>query len=172
MRQLLWGFHENRPLIRLLLHRIHWHTHNNRPEAAIVEAQQLLAWNPNDNPGLRFLLGRLFAFSERWSELFDLCRQYPDGSGELVFQEALALFALDRKGEAVLALHAAGSAMPKMLDTLLADTVKPVKPDSYGVEVGGQYEAELYRNEMRATWEKWGALEWAKGVAAALKRRR
>ncbi len=172
LRQLVWGFHENRPLIRLLMHRIAWLSRNGQLDAAIVEAEQLLAWNPNDNPGVRYLLGHLLAYSRRWSSLLDLCQKYPDEVSELNFQKALALFTLDRKGEAVLALHAAGSVMPKMLTTLLADVVKSAKPDPYGIEPGGQYEAWLYRNDMRSSWDKCGALDWAKGVAAALKKRR
>ncbi len=172
LRQLVWGFHENRPLILLLMQRIAWLSRHGQLGIAIAEAEQLLAWNPDDNPGMRFLLSRLLAFSQRWSQLLDLCQRYPDEVSELNFQQALALFALDRKGEAVLALHAAGSALPKMLATLLANTVKPVKAEAYDIELGGEYESWLYRNDMRPIWEKCGALDWAKGVAAALKWRR
>lgn len=170
--QLVWGIPENRPLIRLLMHRVVWLSRGYQLEAAIADARQLLAWNPDDNLGVRFMLARLHVFTRSWQALLDLCQRYPDEVGELNYQQALALFALDRKGEAVLALQAAHSALPTMLDMLLPDTVKPVKPDAYGVESGGKYAAWLYRNDMREAWQNSGALDWATGVAAALKRRR
>lgn len=170
--RLEWGWVENSAAIRLQMHHIATLSRTGDLATAIAEGKQLLAWNPNDNSGARFSLGRLYAYAARWSELLDLCRRHPDSGAELRYQEVLALYALERKGEALQALHDASRAWPLMLKTLLADQIKPAAPDRYGVVAGGAYEAWLYREDMRGTWQSSGALEWARSVAPALRGKR
>mgnify|MGYP000961141144 CR=1 FL=1 len=170
--RLAWGWVENRPAIRLRMRRIATLSRAGDYATAIAEGEQLLAWNPDDNPGARLSLGRLYAYARRWGELLDLCRRHPDADAELRYQEVLALYMLDRKGEALQALHDASRAWPVMLKTLLSVQDKPAAPDRFGVVEGGAYQAWLYREDLLGTWQSSGALEWARGVAPALRRKR
>ncbi len=170
--RLAWGWVENRAAIRMQMRRIATLSRTGDSTTAITEANRLLAWNPDDNTGARLILGRLYANAGRWRELLDLCRRHPDADAELRHQEVLALYALDRNGEALQALHDASRAWPVMLKTLLSAQVKPAAPDRFGVVEGGAYQAWLYREDQLGAWQSSGALEWARGVAPALRRKR
>lgn len=167
--RLEWGFLENRAWHRLLSRRAHWLAGQGRAEEAIREAEALLAWNPNDNLGMRDFLGAGYARAGRHAELLALTERYPEDLAAMRYNRALALFALGRKGEALAALTEAARHYPKLLKTLLAEHPGPAKPDRFGVQVGGDYEAWLYREAVREAWRRYGALDWARECAPALK---
>jgi len=169
---LLWGFPDNRPWHMLAFWRMEWLAGQGRRDEAIGACEEMLAWNPGDNLGVRYNLAGLYAQSGRFADLLALCERGEEEGGAMGFNRALALHALERKGDALGVLADAHKASPRFLKFLLADNPRPPKPDRYGIEVGGDYEAWLYRQAMRPAWEKAGALDWVRACLPALKRSR
>lgn len=167
-----WGFVENRPWHRLLFWRAQWLAERGREAEARTACERLLAWNPEDNLGVRGYLAELQARAGRHADLLALCERYPDDFAAMRYHHALALYAVDRKGDALVVLAEAARLYPKVLKTLLAANPKSARPDRFGVKVGGDYEAWLYRESAGAAWRATGALDWARQSASALKARR
>jgi len=161
--KLEWGWHENRPALRLLMQSIDLASHTDR-ELPLLE--WLLSLNPNDNGGQRERLVHAYCEAGRPADALAVCDRYPDDDlpGTL-YGRVLALYLLDRRGDAVAALAQASKRLPKVLETLLA--VRPKAPAMiYGMVMhGGDDEAWQYRMSHRASWEKCEALDWLKGVA-------
>lgn len=168
-RRIEWGFWENRSLLSLLLYRAHWLARQGYIEAALGAAEELIAWNPNDNQGVRDFLGIGYARTGRFADLLALAERYPDDYAATRYNLVLALYALDRRGEALTALADVARELPKPLKMLLADNPKLAKPDDFGIQVGGAYEAWLYREAMLDVWRASGALDWLRACAPALK---
>ena len=169
---ILWDFLGNRPWHMLAYWRMEWLTGAGRREEAIVACKEMLAWNPGDNLGVRYDLAALFAESGCFADLLTLSERGEEAGGAMAFNRALALHALDRGGDALIALAEANKAWPRFLKFLLADDPRPPKPDRYGIEVGGDYEAWQYRQAMRPAWASAGALAWAQACMPTLKRLR
>lgn len=171
-RELPWGLVENRPLHRLLVGRVHWLLARERHYEAAQAAEELLAWNPQDNPGVRDVLAIIYAQERRWEDLLGLADRYADDIYTMGYYRVLALFALERRGEALAALTDAARQAPKVLKMLLATNPRPVRPKRFEVLVGGEYQAWLYRQAAHRFWEASGALDWARQCAPAVQRRR
>lgn len=169
VHQLPWGFMDNRPWHRLLLSRAQWLAVQGRDEDAVGAAEALLAWNPEDNLGVRDFLAIGYARLNRHADLLALCERYADDFAAMRYNRALALFALGRRGEALTVLAEAVRTYPKLLKSLLAANPKAPRPDRFGVAVGGEYEAWLYREGMADAWRDSGALDWARQCATTLK---
>ncbi|MDP2784405.1 MAG: SEC-C metal-binding domain-containing protein [Sulfurimicrobium sp.] len=164
-----WGWQENRTVLQLLAERIRWLERQERHEDAAVTCADLLRWNPDDNQGVRDAYSGILLELGRYQEVADLCAAYPDDFATLRHDLALALFALGRKGEALIALEGATKAYPKVLKTLVAAAPREPRQEQFGVTVGGDYEAWMYRELRLPVWSKTGALEWA-GQYAVTKR--
>ena len=94
-----------------------------------------------------------------------MIQQYPDdGTPAMVFGHILALFRLGEAAKALNALIEANQANPKIAKWLLpARKAEPKTTSSYGIQVGGDEEAWLYREDMRDVWDATpGALAWLK----------
>ena len=52
-----WGFLENRPFLRAAHGAALCHIHLGKHKDALRLMERILAWNPNDNQGVRFLIG-------------------------------------------------------------------------------------------------------------------
>lgn len=169
---ILWGFLGNRPWHMLSFWRMEWLEGEGRRDEAIGACEEMLAWNPGDNLGVRYSLAALYAASGRFADLLALCDRGEEAAGAMGFNRVLALHALERGGDALSVLGEANKAWPRFLKFLLDDNPRPPKPDRYGIEVGGDYEAWLYRQAMRPAWEKSGALGWARTCMPTLKRLR
>ena len=52
-----WGFLENRPFLRAAHGAVLCHLQLGQPREALALMERILAWNPNDNQGVRFLIG-------------------------------------------------------------------------------------------------------------------
>ena len=52
-----WGFLENRPFLRAAHGAARCHIHLGKHKDALRLMERILAWNPNDNQGVRFLIG-------------------------------------------------------------------------------------------------------------------
>ena len=82
-----WGFLDNRPLLRAAGCVAHCHSLLRERSKAIEIMKQQLAWNPNDNQGVRFLIGsellRVEEFSEAEAIFRDRAAEYPPYAYEM-----------------------------------------------------------------------------------------
>ncbi|MCX8086267.1 MAG: SEC-C metal-binding domain-containing protein [Rhodocyclaceae bacterium] len=164
-KKLEWGWHENRPALRLLMNAAEL-AYGTDKELPLLE--WLIALNPNDNGGQRERLVHLYCEQGRPADALALCERYPgDELPGTLYGRVLALYLLGRRGEAVAALAQAKKCLPKVLKTLLAARPKPPAMTPGGVIHGGDDEAWLYRLEYRPSWESCGALRWLEEVSGA-----
>lgn len=163
-----WGWHENRPALRLLAQRIV--TDLEEPgDDTVARMERVLALNPNDNHGFRTELMAAYLRRHQF-ELADKLAQRFEEDTELTMGRALALRALDRNGDALRYLQQAHSVLPCLLPMLLA--AKPRKPrlDPGFVSWNGADQAWLFRERYLPLWQAVpGALKWLRGAMRALK---
>ena len=173
VRRLPWGFLENRPALRSVAARLqHALDEDDRPTALRLAEWLVRELNPDDNHGWRGALMRLYVQSDRFDDAIALAQRYPDDFAELTLTHVLALYCAGRSDEAATALRAAAAEHPRAVKMLLADTAKRPKSGEFGVAVGGDEEAWLYREAHRELWRQRGALDWAAQVLAAKRGRR
>jgi tetratricopeptide (TPR) repeat protein len=160
--RLAWVCMENRPVLRCLVNLAFLEERLGNERAMIDIAEQVLALNPDDNHGLRNMVinDRL----RRGDDLaaLRLAEEYPaDLNPDIVYGHVLALFRLGRTDEAEAAVRDAIVELPKISRYLIARQVRKPKLDSFGVRVGGDDQAWLYRQEMRDVWQATpGVLDW------------
>jgi len=159
-----WPVPQNRPALRSLLRMIHVEQSKYNDNAALGYAQRLLQLNPGDNHGIRTLLINQYLKENENDKALQLAAQYPDDMNpEISFGRALALFRLGKTKEANQALAFAMEDLPKVAPMLCRKTVRQPKLSEYGITIGGDDQAWLYREEARELWEKTpGAMEWLK----------
>jgi tetratricopeptide (TPR) repeat protein len=164
-----WGEWSNRPILRPIAHLAYLCMDAGNWQRFMEIARWLvLELNPNDNHGLRSDLSCAYVRFERWADVTALSARYPDDmQPAMTLNAVLAALALGDKDQAGQRLVQAQRNHPVLVKMLLqAAAPKPVKPDGYGITVGGKYEAWLYVEKMREFWARHNALEWAR---AALK---
>jgi hypothetical protein len=148
-----WRHLENRPVLRLLTREARRLDHAGRPDEAAVMYEWLLRLNPNDNHGHRDWMVNHYLRGGADQQALDLAERYPgDFLVPTLFGRALALWRLGRRAEAEEALRAAAADRPRVVQALLAGEMPRPEPEFYGVTVGGEEEAWLYREDMRAVW--------------------
>lgn len=162
--KLEWGWHENHPALRLLMLLIDI-ARCSEEELPLLE-WLVLTLNPNDNGGQRERLVHALCEAGRPADALAVCDRYPgDELPGTLYGRVLALYLLDRRGDAAAALAYAAKRLPKVLKALLAARPK-APPQTPGlVTHGGDDQAWQYRVESRETWEKCKALDWLRGVA-------
>ncbi len=158
-----WLCHENRPALRLLASEAFELHEYDEPEA-MSRMQQLLRLNPNDNHGLRDLVVNLLLKRGEDRDALGVINAYPDDNmSALCFGKVLALFRLGDIPGATAALKAANKHKPKIVKFLLPVRKAEPKSSPYGIQIGGDDEAWLYREAMRDVWLSVpGAMEWLK----------
>lgn len=171
-----WGWLPNRPALRLLGGRIAIDGLNQQDdvgEAQLARMEWLVrTLNPNDNQGLRHGLMRAYLLRRRFEDALKFAGHYPEDFAAMHYNRALALYMAGQSGRALAELHEATEASPKLLAWLLKDNPKQPKPGRFGIRVGGDEEAWLYRQEMLSVWTELGALDWARDCAKAFKAKR
>jgi tetratricopeptide (TPR) repeat protein len=157
-----WVIASNRPALRGLMRAMQWHLARNERERALDTAQRLLELNRDDNHGVRFMLMNEYLRVGSDEEALALAARYPkDLAPETRFGAVLALVRLHRLAEAERALSTARSDLPKTAQYLLPARIRRPRILHDRIEVGGDDQAWLYRDEMRAVWQQTpGALEW------------
>lgn len=165
--RLLWGFGENRPLLRSLARLANLYLRHGDHTAALPLMTWLLELNPNDNHGFREEVMNNYLRRGEDQKALALSNRYPDDmSPDLTYGRVLALYRLNRSDEAQTALCTAQERLPKIIRYLVNKRVRKPKLDNYGVRMGGDDQAWLYREEMRAVWQQTeGALDWLKAAA-------
>jgi tetratricopeptide (TPR) repeat protein len=157
-----WVIATNRAALRGLMRTIQWSLARNERSRAVATAETLLSLNRDDNHGIRFILMNEYLRAGCDEKALALAEQYPsDLAPETRFGAVLALVRLRRLQEAEHALNAAREDLPKTAQYLLPARIRRPRIVHGRIEVGGDDQAWLYRDEMRAVWQQTpGALEW------------
>lgn len=172
-KRLEWGWLENRPALSLLGNRVAIDWDESPSESGLARLEWLVrTLNPNDNQGFRHALVRAYLQGGRVDDAVALCESYPDDFAATQYNHALALFAAGKSGLALTALRDAVDAYPKPLAWLLKANPKAPAQGKWGVQVGGDEEAWIYRSDTLALWKQLGALDWLRNCAKAFKKRR
>lgn len=162
-----WGWHENRPALRLLAQLA-------EIAADSDEALPLLEWlvltlNPNDNTGHRVALVHRYCAAGRAAAALAVRDRYPDDLlGGMLYGRVLALYLLDRRGDATAALAEAKQRSPNILKTLAAHNPRVPELTPGSVTHGGADEAWYYCMDYLPVWEKTGALAWLRQAAGEI----
>jgi len=160
--RIVWMFSDNRPALRCLTHMVFLQQRYGNDDAAEAQAEKILSLNPDDNHGLRMMVINARLRRGENDSALALAEQYPDDMNpDISYGMALALYRLGRHEEADIALDDAIASLPKIPRFLAAKRIRKPKLDDFGVRLGGDDQAWLYREEMRDVWEATpGALEW------------
>ena len=161
-----WMCEENRPALRLLVQDAFDHMDRNAVDT-LPRLQAVLRLNPNDNHGLRDLVVNRHLENGDDKDALAAIAKYPDDiAPALCFGKVLALYRLGELPLATAALKAANQQNRKIVKFLLPANKAQPKSSEYGVEVGGDDEASLYRRDMREVWQSVpGAMAWLKRLA-------
>ena len=152
--RIMWSYLDNRPFLRayhaLAIHRMEqgaWHD-------AIVILKRLLAVNPNDNQGARYLLPKCWFEVNDAAAVIDLCQRYADDTApETLYSHALALVITKRTNEARKVLQHCVQRLPLVAKELLSRRhPEPARKHSGAITLGGQ--AWEYWKEYGRYWRK------------------
>jgi hypothetical protein len=157
-----WVIASNRPALRGLMRAVQWHLARRERSRAVAMAELLLNLNREDNHGVRFMLMNEYLRVGTDEKALALAQQYPkDLAPETRFGAVLALVRLHRMQEAEHVLSTARTDLPKTAQYLLPSRIRRPRILQDRIEVGGDDQAWLYRDEMRAVWQQTpGALDW------------
>lgn len=160
--ELLWGFLENRPFMRLCANLGLEYLNRGKYKAAKKWFDHLLAWNSDDNQGIReniLICNIELGFLD---ESFDICKSYPeDMMAATVYGRPLLLLMLGKPNEARKFLISAIEHLPKVAKELLTSKHKQPKSLNEGyISIGGDDQAYIY-------WENYGEY-WKKAQGAML----
>ncbi|MFA6228996.1 MAG: SEC-C metal-binding domain-containing protein [Rhodanobacter sp.] len=170
--RLEWGWLENRPALSLLGNRVAIDWDEPPSEFGLARLEWLvLTLNPGDNQGFRHTLVRAYLQHGRVDDAVALCESYPDDFAAMQYNHALALFAAGKTGLALTALRKGVDAYPKLLTWLLKANPKEPAHGKWGVQMGGDEEAWMYRTETLALWRQLDAMDWLRDCAKAFKKR-
>ena len=161
-----WACQENRPALRLLALEAFDLLDQDEPDA-LARLQTMLRLNPNDNHGMRDLVVNLhLERGEDKAALAVIAKYADDIAPAMGFGKVLALYRLGELPKAAAALKAAKKRSPKIVKYLLPGHKAEPKSSEYGIQVGGDDEAWLYREAMRDVWQSVpGAMAWLKRLA-------
>ena len=148
-----WGLLQARPYMRARLGLAQCLWSLRRREEAVAHCRELLRLNPNDNQGVRYVLGSYLCemgHDDQWQQLLE---QYPDdATAEWHFGRAL--LAYRRQGdtdESRDLLRAAHEANPYVGEYLVGNRVPPAEPPPY-VSLGEDSEARNYAGAFLPGW--------------------
>lgn len=158
-----WGWHENRPALRLLAQLAEIAVDSDE-ELPLLE--WLLKLNPNDNTGHRVALVHRYCAAGRAAAALAVCDRYPDDmlSG-MLYGRVLALYLLGRRDEATAALAEAKQHAPNIFKTLTAKNPRMPEMTPGQVTHGGEDEAWYYYMDYLPVWQKADAKAWLQQAA-------
>ncbi len=165
-----WTIEENRPALRLLLHRMDLELRAENDEQAQYFARLLLTLNPTDNHVLRIMVMNEMVRAGDLDAAMELARAYPDDFyPDIPFSLALALYARKQSDAADTALIEAMEEFPLVADMLLKKSAKKATLRKGKLIESGAEQAWMYRQEMRDAWQAVpGAMAWLKHMRGRL----
>lgn len=147
-----WGFIDNRPYLRALANLALCHRRRRRWQDALEVHLQLLRMNPNDNQGIRSLVGEEYHRAGRLDEAIaahERAQEFP----ECNFGLALALLAAKRPEEAALPLLRGMGANRYIAPMLLGASWRRLEC-SHGISTAEPEAASDYVEEAGDLWRK------------------
>ncbi|UTW14248.1 SEC-C metal-binding domain-containing protein [Marinobacterium rhizophilum] len=165
--QLPWLVLENRPALRSLMRLVSLLKESGRSSDALELSEWILRLNPADNQGLRLELMDGYLMAGRDADALALAQRYAgDIAPQTRYGEVLALFRTGDLAGAESQLREAQADLPHVARYLCLKRIRQPELHEFGVTVGGEDQAWLYRDAMRPTWEATeGALDWLKKAA-------
>lgn len=158
--RLEWGHLENRPFLRAY-HRLGLHQlEHGDARDALEPFARLLAVNPRDNLGVRYLLTECWLALEDWESVLNLSLRFQnDFAPDIEFAKVIALLGVGDEVGALESLKQAVHSHPKVVRELLKTRhVRPKAAVAGAITLGGDDEAFSY-------WER-NKAHWAKGTRA------
>ncbi len=155
-QRVAWGFIDNRAFLRLYASLGMAYFEANLLNEAKPIFEQLMAWNPNDNQGIReYLIETYFKLKDPDSVL-GLCSHYPeDALAGVIYGRPLALCMKGDSAKARKALKNAIEYLPRVAEELLKEKhPKPKGLDPSYITVGGEDEAYCYWKSYGKFWKK------------------
>lgn len=165
-----WGFVETRPYMRARagLAEALWVT--GKREEAIGHYKEMLALNPGDNQGIRYILAAKLLEMGWTEDLKAHLRMHEDEASTDIFYTRALVAYLDGDAKAEELAHFAWECN-QHVPGILSDRIPKVEMTDY-VTLGGKDEATSYVLANGGTWEKTqGAIEWLVEVTKDLKPR-
>lgn len=95
-----WGLIDNRPFLMLLHELLLSFDRNEKTKEAIDTGEQILAYNPNDNQSIRWLMGDLYLRNEQLKEAEKYLRQNADQYPPNRYSYALLLMKQNKRWDA------------------------------------------------------------------------
>lgn len=165
-----WIMLENRPILRLLAHRLYLtENQQGQGDAYLQQAERLIRLNPNDNHGIRQKLSTAYLALQQPDKVLALTEQYPeDAMCTLPLNRLLALYQTNRQPEAIQYLQEIAPKCKVALDMLLAKAPRQPEMSEHGIRLGGKDEAWLYHQSTHSLWTSSGGLAWLKQAIKAL----
>ncbi|MBK1640523.1 hypothetical protein CKO12_01240 [Chromatium okenii] len=167
-REFPWLVEANRPALRLLFRRHEFQINHDDAPGAIQTLETMLRLNAHDNHGARAELMNLYLRCGQDAQAAALAQRYPDDLfPQVLYGEVLALYRLGQKAQAQAMLTSAVQQLPRVPTYLTRKRIKQPTLDPFGVSVGGDDQAWLYREEMLEVWAaEPGVLDWLKRFTA------
>jgi hypothetical protein len=111
-----------------------------------------------------------YLMAGRDQDALALAQRYDvDMAPQTRYGKVLALFRAGDLAGAEAAVREAHADLPYVARYLCLKRVRQPELDEYGITLGGEDQAWLYRDAMRATWEATeGALDWLKKLSRSL----
>lgn len=169
-----WGFIETRPYMRARAGLAFTLWERGAHDEAIDHLQAMLALNPNDNQGLRYILAAWLLEMGRDDELAELLKAYEDdGMAAWTYTTALAAFRKNGDTKESQKLLADALASNKHVPAyLLGEQPVPETLPPY-ISPGQTDEAAHYVTDCQAGWTRTpGAIDWLREQIAATKPKR
>ncbi len=164
---LLWNRLSNRPALRSLnrLYAMTRYGFEDLQEADRL-AELVFEINPHDNHGLRREYLNDLLRRGKNEHAVAITEMFPDDVFvETVYGKLLAMYRLGRLKSAQPLAEKAIDAYPLVARYLTRARIKKPQISEYGIHIGGEDQAWLYREEMRETWQQSaGALDWLKKI--------
>ena len=166
--ELLWGHHDNRPILRTFASVGIEYMKEGQFEKAIEKFEQLIKLNPGDNQGVRFLLPECLLFLKRYNDFLNYPKTEEEtNSLEYLYAKVFAYFKLSDFVNAKATLLIAKKEHPFIAEELLK--TKHIFPANefdrplYGIPYGSRQAAFEYWERTKELWE--GENEFKKFLA-------
>jgi len=156
-----WGMHETRPYMAAKFNYANCLSAIFKTNESIKEYNEILALNPNDNQGVRYILASDLLYHKKYKAFLDLFKKFDEASAYWLFNYALYLFATEgRSAKANKALIEASKQNKHMIPYMTRQKIIKVEPDGY-YSPGDEREAAMYLMENLKTWmECKGTADW------------